>query len=59
MKYAYTLTGSKDNKPVTLEVSCDGGRYDEQAHSLWYIQTFIGEGREFDEIDNIQFNGKY
>jgi hypothetical protein len=58
MKFNYKLDGSKNGQPVTLDVSCDGGRYNEQAHSLWQIQSFLGERAEFDVIDNIEYQGK-
>ena len=59
MKYTYKLTGTKDNKPLELDVVADGGKYDDQAHSIWYLTSYVGEGKEFDVIDNIEFTGKY
>ncbi len=59
MKYNYTVKGTKDNKPLELDIQEDGGAYDLQSHSLWGVMSYVGERKEFDVIDNIEYKGKY
>lgn len=56
MKFNYIISGTKNNKPLELSIALDGI---DQRDSFKYLPSYIGERQEFDEIDKIDFQGKY
>jgi hypothetical protein len=55
-KYNYTIHGTKNNQPVTLDIQIDG---EDQRDSFKFFASYVGEKQEFDEINTVEYKGKY
>jgi hypothetical protein len=54
MKYTYIVKGTKDNQPKEESYALDGT---DQWESFAFFARYCSE--DFDEVDNIEYTGKY